>query len=382
MSTKKLSSTLSGSEQDISTRICDFPLLRPSDIVPSDPRLRVIGVLNPTFIKIGIKKYLIVRVDERPSNMNASKNNNIGNIDPLLVAYADLEYAGKVEIVQTQIQEKYSGDMEPILPKSVREFRLGLRQQELLLSYISHLRIFEMIESGFEITKSPFLFPCDIFSQYGCEDPRATIIEGQPLLLYTAIGQYGATAWSANIQNKSICDKKIILGPDHKHTTIFPEKINDYYFLLTRPLSRSYLRSSGIWMLRSPDMVHWGVPTPVIFPRAGMWDEVRVGPSASPILTNDGWLLLYYGVDCDQTYRVGAVLLDKNDPSKIIARTSDPILSPILEWERVGRRADTVFPCGVEVIEKLNSLRIYYGAADTCIGAADVDQKDLIRKLI
>jgi predicted GH43/DUF377 family glycosyl hydrolase len=382
LSTKKSRSTLSGQGRDLARRISDVPMLKPSDVMPSDPNLDVVGVLNPTFFETQSGKYLIVRIDERPSVGTYPGNNRRRIQESLLVAYADVEYAGKMEIIETNIKGCALQDGDPFLPDTVRQYCFETLKQELLLSYVSHLRMFELTSTGVLSNAKPLVSPSSIFSKYGCEDARASVVEGKPMLTYTAIGPYGATSWLAEINNNSIVSNKMILGPDHKHSAIFPSKIKGAYCLLTRPLTRSYLRASGVWMLESPDMVHWGAPTPVLLPRHEMWDSVRVGPCGSPISIDSGWILFYYGVDPDNTYRLGAALLDHNNPSKIIGRTHDPILSPLLEWERRGRRADTVFSCGTEWLSNEDTFRIYYGAADTYIGAADISLRDILSELV
>ena len=234
------------------------------------------------------------------------------------------------------------------------------------------------------ISDKPIVFPDDVFNEYGCEDPRATILEGRPVVTYTAVSRFGTTIWFARLGNDySFQDKTILLGPDHKHSALFPEKIGNYYYMLSRPLSRTYIRSSGAWLFRSTDLISWSMPFPILMPRPNMWDSIRVGPSASPLLTPHGWLFLYYGVDNEDSYHVGAALLDKIDPYKVIARSNIPILSPLLDWERMGRRADTVFSCGYEVLNnKEDTIRIYYGAADTYIGSAEISVSFLLNLML
>ena len=383
LSTKKLLSTIAEfPHRDIFKRASAAPLLTPAEVQPSDDRLKVIGVLNPTFFSFDGFRYLIIRVDERPVGLEPPRRRTVVGKEPLLVAYADLDYPGKVEVAETQISEPFLQDNEPILPRSAREYRLGLRQQELLLSYISHLRIVELTTSGVHVTPAPLVCPSDVFTQFGCEDPRVTMIEGRPQLLFSAIGPYGATSWLATIGcDNTLYDKKMVLGPDHKHSTLFPSRVGDHYYLMTRPLSRTYLRSSGIWLLRSLDMIHWGSPSPILLPRPGMWDGIRVGPSTPPLLTEEGWLVFYYGVDHEDSYRVGVALFERENPNKLIARSVNPVLGPALEWERNGRRADIVFPCGIEVMKANETIRLYYGAADTCIGSADVHLPSLLRTI-
>ena len=239
--------------------------------------------------------------------------------------------------------------------------------------YVSHLRIAELSDGIAKVEGSPLIYPDDDFSEFGCEDPRAVILEDTLLVTCTALSQYGATSWLARLDmDGKLQDKKMLLGPDHKHPTLFPEKIRDSYCMLSRPLVRTYIRSNGTWMHRSHDLIHWGSPSPVLMPRDDMWDSVRVGPCASPIPIKMGWLLFYYGVDSENSYHVGAAILARENPAHVISRTPIPLLSPVLEWERNGRRADAVFSCGFEYLEEVETFRLYYGAADTSIGSADI----------
>ncbi|MEA3471637.1 MAG: glycosidase, partial [Thermodesulfobacteriota bacterium] len=103
--------------------------------------------------------------------------------------------------------------------------------------------------------------------------------------------------------------------------------------------------------------------------RPGFWDADRIGPGAPPIQTEKGWLLIYHGVkktSAGPIYRLGAILLDLKNPEKIIGRTEEPILSPTEYYERVGEVPNVVFTCGA-ILEKDGGMKIYYGAADTCI---------------
>lgn len=118
----------------------------------------------------------------------------------------------------------------------------------------------------------------------------------------------------------------------------------------------------------------------MITPRAGHWDAYRVGASVPPIRTTEGWLEIYHGTKMTPSgpiYRVGAVLLDFEDPSKVIARCSDPLLSPRENYERIGDVGNVVFACGV-IIENGGEVRLYYGAADTSVCVASASLNDII----
>jgi len=380
MSTRKAVSTRSAMYRDLCARPQQEPLIRPADVIPSDPRLQVVGVLNPAFVSLDDRRYLVVRVDERP--LISASNHKGASKDPssTLVARVNI-VSSELEFYDVATPESYSPEKEPILPEKVRLAEVGSRRPDLLLSFISHLRVVELDGPQPLVRSAPDVFPTDEFSEYGCEDPRATVLDGHGLVTYTAISRHGATAWLCRLKDGRIDGKRILLGPDHKHASLFTERVGGYYYMVARPLSRTYLRSSGIWLFRSTDLAHWGAPAPLLLPRDGMWDSQRIGPCASPVLTPAGWVLFYYGVDEEDSYQVGAVLLDPLHPNRVIGRSTVPVLAPILEWERIGRRADTVFVCGVENLLEAGLIRLYYGAADTCIGLAELKTSTLLDSL-
>jgi predicted GH43/DUF377 family glycosyl hydrolase len=109
------------------------------------------------------------------------------------------------------------------------------------------------------------------------------------------------------------------------------------------------------------------------------WEAQKVGIGPPPIRTNSGWLIIYHGVDSNIVYRAGAALLDLEDPTRVIARTPDPILEPKEEYERVGVVPNIVFPEGAVVVG--DQLRVYYGGADRVCCLATVTLKILIESL-
>jgi beta-1,2-mannobiose phosphorylase / 1,2-beta-oligomannan phosphorylase len=112
-----------------------------------------------------------------------------------------------------------------------------------------------------------------------------------------------------------------------------------------------------------------------------MWDEMRIGAGLTPIRVDGGWLELYHGADRTNRYGMGALLLDEGDPSKIIARTQRPLLAPETDYEQEGFFHDVVFPSGhVDLGD--GEIRLYYGAADSVLGAADVSIDDVLSALV
>jgi predicted GH43/DUF377 family glycosyl hydrolase len=178
------------------------------------------------------------------------------------------------------------------------------------------------------------------------------------------------------------------VGINDRDQVLFPHKINGYYYLLRRPVAwvgpEYGCKVPSIWLSRSIDLKNWEQPQLLMKPEYS-WEGQKVGGSAPPIETKNGWLMLYHGVEEVEPecviYRSGAVLLDKNDPSIILGRSEKPVLVPQEYYEKTGLIIpNTVFPCG-NFINK-DELWVYYGCCDTSISLAVVKVKDLIAELI
>ena len=135
-----------------------------------------------------------------------------------------------------------------------------------------------------------------------------------------------------------------------------------------------------MWVSYSKDLINWGKSELLMTPRPGLWDNFRIGASVPPIRTDEGWLEIYHGVrmtSAGPIYKVGTVLLDLHHPHKVIARCSNPALSPRRDYERIGDVGNVVFACGA-IVEDSGEVKVYYGAADTCICVATTDINTLI----
>lgn len=166
----------------------------------------------------------------------------------------------------------------------------------------------------------------------------------------------------------------------NRNAILFPEKINGLYCRLDRPFGNPH-EPSGAWISWSPDLVYWGNAKPLLMPRKGLWDDLKVGGGAVPIKTDAGWLELYHGVTRTGggvIYRLGVCLLDLKDPAKVIARGEDAVLWPEHDYEMLGRVPNVVFSCNA-IPEAGGTVKVYYGAADTCIGLAEAKLDDLVR---
>jgi predicted GH43/DUF377 family glycosyl hydrolase len=134
-----------------------------------------------------------------------------------------------------------------------------------------------------------------------------------------------------------------------------------------------------MWLASSPDLVHWGNHSCIAKTREGMWDSSRVGAGAAPIETERGWLALYHGADQDNRYCLGALLLDKNNPEKVLARSADPIMEPTETYEQEGFFGNVVFTNGHTVEDDL--ITLYYGASDSVICSAQLSVSEILKTL-
>lgn len=220
----------------------------------------------------------------------------------------------------------------------------------------------------------------------GCEDPRLTVIGDTLYMFYTAYDGINpprialTTLPTTDLVAKrwNWTTPKLISAPgvDNKDSCVISEKINGTYVIFHR-------LPPCIWIDFVNDMTFdnvWIGGRPILGPRTHAWDSLKVGLGGPPDKTEDGWLLIYHGVSkYDNKYRLGAALLDLNNPSHVVARLNNPILEPDAWYENKGYREGTVFACGSAIIE--DQLFIYYGGADQYVGVASTPMKKIMDAL-
>jgi predicted GH43/DUF377 family glycosyl hydrolase len=183
------------------------------------------------------------------------------------------------------------------------------------------------------------------------------------LVTYSAYSRHGVRVVLARTTDFERLERiSLITQADYRNVVIFPEKINGRYARLDRP----HLEISpwSIWISYSPDLVHWGDAKVVIKPMAYHWDEMKVGPGATPIKTEKGWLNIFHGVFKTMdgaVYRLGVALHDLADPSRVLGVADDWILQPEDLWEISGYVHNVFFCCGA-VAEDDGTMKIYWGA--------------------
>ncbi len=170
---------------------------------------------------------------------------------------------------------------------------------------------------------------------------------------------------------------------DDRDVILFPEKIGGRFAMLHRPMSwvgPAYgTEHPAIWISFSDDLLQWS-ESKLLATAELAWENRKIGGNTPPIRTDAGWLILYHAVGADSHYRLGAMLLDLDDPTCVIARTRDWILQPEEWYELEGYYAGCVFPCGKVVIG--DTLHVYYGGADKYVGAATCSVQQLLDYLL
>lgn len=232
---------------------------------------------------------------------------------------------------------------------------------------------------NFSVDPRPFMTPARsgpraLYEDGGIRDPRITPMDDKYFITYLADGQYGFRLGLASTTDfQDIQYHGFISQPDVKNGVLFPQKFDNRYALLKRPAS------GDIWLSFSADLQFWGDEKVVLTPRGGHWDSSRIGAASVPIPVEQGWLLIYYGVkdtSAGPLCRLGAAVLDRDDPSKVLARSNVPILSPRERYERIGDVPNWIFSCGSVVQD--GELWIYYGASDSCICLGTAPIADIV----
>jgi beta-1,2-mannobiose phosphorylase / 1,2-beta-oligomannan phosphorylase len=234
----------------------------------------------------------------------------------------------------------------------------------------------------FTVSPEPFMVPATTgpfadYEEYGVEDPRICEIDGEYLITYSAYSRHGVRIGLARTRDFRTVERvALITEADYRNVVIFPEKIDGHYVRLDRP--HSEIAPWSIWISYSPDLIHWGQAKRVMRPETYHWDEMKIGPGATPIKTPQGWLHIYHGVFPTMdgsVYRLGVALHDLRDPAEIIGVSNEWILQPQDPWEVTGYVHNVVFTCGA-LRSGPDEITIYWGGADTvmCAGTASIDR--------
>jgi beta-1,4-mannooligosaccharide/beta-1,4-mannosyl-N-acetylglucosamine phosphorylase len=219
--------------------------------------------------------------------------------------------------------------------------------------------------------------------EYGY-DPRVAKI-GDDYYIHWCNGYHGPTIGIARTRDfKTFEQFENAFLPFNRNGVLFPRKIGGLYGMLSRPSGPGHNAFGDIFYSASPDLTFWGKHRLVLERASSRWERTKIGGGPVPIETSEGWLTIYHGVmdTCNGfIYSAGAMLLDLEEPWKVIAKKSGPILWPEADYEVSGHVGNVVFPCATLVDGDTNRLAIYYGAADTHIAVAYTTVDELIEQI-
>ena len=238
---------------------------------------------------------------------------------------------------------------------------------------------------NWKIDPKPTLLPdAENFPEelWGIEDPRITFVKElkKYVIVYTAFTRDGpGVALALTEDFKNFERYGIIMPPEDKDAALLPYRIDGKWAMIHRPISAP---RGHMWISYSPDLKNWGKHVLIMVARKGAWwDANKIGLSPPPIETPEGWLVIYHGVkqSCGGCiYRLGLALFDLKKPEILIKRSSEWIFAPEEPYEQRGDVGYVVFPCGYTIGADGDSINIYYGAADTCIGLATSSIKEML----
>lgn len=348
-------------------RLSDSHLLQPHAIQPSQPGWEVIGVFNPAIAICDDQLFMLARVAERP-----------GEDRPGWTALPRWTKGNGQVVDWVRDDELQATDARVVKLK---------KNGDLRLTSVSHFQLFRQSTAGSQTWEYVLSIPpegdCEA---YGIEDPRITKIDDTYWITYVAVSQSGAaTALMSSPDLANFKRHGIIFASENKDVVLFPERIAGDYVALHRPNPNSHFSPPQIWIARSPDLKHWGRHEPIL---RGLqpWEADRVGSGTPPILTAEGWLTLYHGSEASKAagtvgpYAAGGLLLDRKDPSRVLARSRTPILQPTTIYETQGFVPNVVFPTGM--LDVGDEWHVYYGAADTSVAMTRFSKRSVFDSLV
>lgn len=333
-------------------------IIRAGDLKPTREDFEIIGVFNPGVIRYRKEIILVARVAER-----------VKQTDPenyLIPRYTD---GNGIEIIKIPKNDHAYDFSDP---------RIIVNHRNNFLTSMSHLRIGRSTD-GVRFTFSPdeYLMPQSLYEEYGLEDPRITKIGSSYYLTYSAVSSCGITVGLMKTKDfRRFRRLGNIFHNDNKDCVIFPKKIRGKYYAFHRP-SASFFGKLDMWTAESNNLLYWGNHQIMTDARVQYTASERIGAGAVPLLTDRGWLEIYHSADSENTYHLTAMLLDRHNPSKVLAKSVRPILTPVEQFETEGFLKNVVFTCGLLPDYAAGELLIYYGACDDTIVFTKLSLSDI-----
>lgn len=346
---------------DIAKRNPSNPLIKPSDLKPCIPGMEITCLLNPGVFRMDGKTWLLLRVAERPVQKEG------------VISFPVYNEKGEIEVLSFR---KDDPDLDAHDPRVI-----GYKGKDYLTT-LSYLRpVYSLDDVHFQ--EDPAIKP--IFGKgfqesFGIEDCRVATMEDGYWLTFTEVSPVAVgVGLIATTDFRQLSREGMIFPPHNKDCALFQEKIGDMYYAFHRPSSPE-LGGNYIWVAESPDRIHWGRHICIATTRPGKWDSARVGAGAAPIRTAEGWLEIYHGANKENRYCLGALLLDINDPTKVLARSDEPIMEPVADYEKTGFFGNVVFSNGFYMKDE-DTIEMFYGASDEVICSARLSVSEILNTL-
>lgn len=353
-------------------------LLSPGDFPASREDLQVIGVFNPGTTRLPDGRVvLMARVAESPIDQRDGFH-----------ALPSWNAEGELEV-------EYLPEDQDILVDPRKVVRAA--DQLMRLKFVSHVRTFVLDEAGTTITGQLAPLLCEgPYETFGVEDPRITLIEDTYYITYVSVSEHGAATSLATTTDFQHYERHgVVFCPENKDVMLFPEKINGKFVALHRPNTFQRFCKPEMWLATSDDAKAWG-DHHFVWSGKFAWDNDRIGAGVPPVKVPPrdklpggeipgGWLELYHGSRKATkkgevgAYMAGLLLLDADDPTKVLKHTPEPIMGAQEDWEMKGFVPNVVFPTGI--VEDGDRWLVYYGAADTHVGVTAFSMDDLMGAL-
>lgn len=331
------------------------PVVKPADVTPSREGYVVLGAFNPGAVLFGDEILLLLRVAEGCQKVEGRARAPI---------YTFGEGKSWPDMVDFDLN-----DPDVVL----KDTRGIVYKGKDYLTSMSHIRIARSKDGlNFTVDEKPFIYPVDKSEEYGIEDARVSLIEGRYYINYSIVSSDSwCTALAVTDDFVNIERLGVIFHPENKDVALFPEKVGGKYIALHRPNNSGFGKAS-IWYAESPDLIHWGQHKCIVRPRDCKWESMKIGGGAPPIKTDEGWLIIYHGKGDNSLYTLFTLLLDLEEPSKVIKQATTPLLQPTEPYETEGFFGNVVFSNGV--VEKDGKVYVYYGSSDesACVAITDV----------
>jgi predicted GH43/DUF377 family glycosyl hydrolase len=345
---------------DIAKRSKNNPLLRPQDLKAGINGMEITCLLNPGVFRFNGKTWLLLRVAERPTQIGGK------------ISFPIYNEKGKIEILNFEKDDSRLDASDP------RVIKFKGQNYLTTLSYLRLVNSDDDVHFREDEAYSP-IFGEGFLESFGIEDCRVATMQDGFYLTFTEVSPVAVGVGLIVTKDFQSFDRKGMIFPPHnKDCALFEDKINGLFYALHRPSSPE-LGGNYIWIAQSPDRIHWGNHKCVAVTREGFWDSARVGAGGAPIKTDEGWLEIYHGANHEHRYCLGALLLDLNDPSKVLARSHEPIMEPIADYEQTGFFGNVVFTNGHYV--EGDTIKLFYGASDEVICSAEFSISEILKTL-